>query len=143
MAFPLFLCGVAGRGMCWAKFGLRRQIKRGGREGFASGSAGAAAGALRYGLRSPIRRGSDCARALPRAGGGRCGVWGLGKPIRPRFALASTGGGCGYRSQLKEMPPEDSGGMAGWALLEERLYGLAPFSLGNSTEFPLEEEEAT
>ena len=66
-------------------------------------------------LCSPIRHGSDCARALPLNGGGRCGVWGLGKPIRPRFALASTGGGCGYRSQLKEMSPEDSGGMAGWS----------------------------
>ena len=34
-----------------------------------------------------------------------------GRRIRPRFALASMGGGCGCRSQLKEMTPEDSGGI--------------------------------
>ena len=76
-----------------------------------------------YGLGRPIRRGSDCARALPRNGGGRCQVWGLGKPIRPRFALASTGASGWHGRPLKEMPPEDSCGMVGWAWLEGRLCG--------------------
>ena len=84
-------------------FGLRRQIRRGG-WGIEVRTAG-----------GQIRRGSDCARALPRASGGRCGVWGLGKPIRPRFALASMGASRDDGKPLKEMTPEDSGGMAGWS----------------------------
>ena len=48
---------------------------------------------------------------------------GLSKPIRPRFALASTGASRAGRKPLKEMTPEDSCGMVGWAWLEGRSCG--------------------
>ena len=44
--------------------------------------------------------------------------------IRPRFALASTSASRADGRPLKEMPPEDSCGMEGWAWLEGRPFGL-------------------